>query len=706
MTRVHKPAYRVSLPVFVLLIIALVLPVSAQEPAIITVIDPNNPPLAILSPEEVDRITTLQSTYDLFALSTISPDDTTMIIGRGIGEDVASRQAHWLNIQTGEMTPIANADFLTLTPQSQAGWQDDQTVIYLAYTAFGQPMLVTLDRITDELTQTALELEGRPLSLAPNGSRLLFEAGTEHGLDLMVLNVATGDTETLMSYPNGSSPQSITWTADGSKLAVMRHVIPPDLAADPARLNALIMQDVLGQLPLAENPTFASNVVDVYDFAGGVHQPAALQPDPDEGYLFHQVVWSADGSRLLTRMVRPAQPAGRAHPIVLGGLFPDRAYYRVYDAELKLVAELDRPEIEAPTASRGFFLSADEVIISATYRLNVQLYYFNLQTGAFRELPTGTGTFVDDQVVATHQANTLIYLQSSFQSPPELYRLHLAEDAPERLTDVNATAAAANQIRVDELSLELADGTTRSGYLLQPAGAAFPPENAPMVLYQQGGPGGAMTNRWGATAEEPFNLLPNFGVAVLFMPFAGREGFGADFYRALADEDHFGEVDIAEGAQAVQYLVEHHYTRSDQIGITGCSYGGYYASQSLTQYPDLYAAANVQCAVLDLVAWAQQNPFLLIFMEGATLEDQMAEYQLDSPAFHAAEIKTPVLLFHGTDDQLPISIVEDFTTAIAQGATPVQMITFQDEGHTLVQPMSKLYAAQYQIDWFRTYLQP
>ena len=72
-----------------------------------------------------------------------------------------------------------------------------------------------------------------------------------------------------------------------------------------------------------------------------------------------------------------------------------------------------------------------------------------------------------------------------------------------------------------------------------------------------------MTNRWGATAEEPFNLLPNFGFGVLFMPFSGREGFGSEFFRALADDENFGQLDVEEGAQVARYLIEHDYVQPE-----------------------------------------------------------------------------------------------------------------------------------------------
>ena len=675
----------------------------------ITTIDPNDPPEPILEAAELEKLKTLQSTQDVFLLSGVSPDDSTIIVAAGPSDDPTAGRASWLNIQTGELQPIP-AEILQLFPQSQIAWKDNDTAVYVSTNASGDPVLVTLERASGEIRSEALPLNGRLLSLAPDGSRLLVEVGSGKGMDLMVSDLEAGTSEKLMSYANGGSPQSISWTADGSKLAFVRYEVSPELAADRSRVEELVMQDALGQLPLAQNPIFNANAVDVFDLAQGTQQLAALRTDPNDGYLFHKLLWSPDGTRMLARMTHPAQPAGREHPVVVVGAFPDRALYRVYDSNLSLTSTLDRPEIEAPLASSAIFLSPDEVVIPAAHGLNFGLFYFNLLSGEFRVLQPDVGTFLEApegyQIHATHQSRQLVYNQSSFLSPPEIHRLDLDGGAEQTLTHFNTRAAEANQVRVDQVSFPLQDGATRVGYLLQPVDAPFPPQDIPIVLYQQGGPGGPMTNRWGSTAEEPFNLLPNFGFAVLFMPFSGREGFGPEFFRALADHDNFGQLDVAEGAQVVQYLLEQGYVQPGRVGIAGCSYGGYFVAQSITQFPELYDAANIQCAVLDMIKWWEPNPYLVTFMEGSLPEDQPEEYRRDSPFYQASQVTTPLLLFHGRDDHLPFGIVRDFRNGIDEETTPVEMLVFKNEGHSLTLSSSRLVAAQELIDWFRKHLVP
>lgn len=677
-----------------------------QNPPGVTMINPARPPEPILEPAEVEKIRTLQTTKEVYLLGGVSPNDTTIMVMAGTGED--SAQAFWLDLQTGQFESI-DSKLLEFSPQGDLAWSDEQTVVYLSNNANGDPVLVTIQRETGEIQAEALEISGRPLSLSPDGSRLLIEGGTPAKMELSLRDLKTGKTETLLSYAGGSGPQSIAWTPDGGKLAIVRYEIPAEIAANPEKIAEFATKEALGKITLEENPYLASNIIDIFHLGEGKFKPETLHASDGDGYLFKEVNWSPDGQLLLVKTVSPSQPAGRAHPsLVAQGAFSGSSSYRFYDANLSLIETLDRPETEAPYYSSAMFISPHEVVITAAYGLSMRLSYFNLQSDEFRMLPTEAGTFGERsggfQVFATHQSRRLIYNQSSFQHPSEIYLLELEGSEPKPLSQFNAEVAAANQIRVDEVSFRLNENTIRTGYLIQPAGAEFPPRNVPIVVHHQGGPGGAMTNRWGATTEDPFNLLPNFGISVLFMPFSGREGFGPEFYLALADEDNFGQIDVHESALAVQYLIEQGYAGEDQVGVNGCSYGGYLVNQSITQYPELYAAAISQCSIIDLVDYWKFNRYLVTFYEGSLPEDRPEEYRRDSPLHNADAVRTPVLLIQGTEDFLPVRLVRDFRKAVEATETPVEMLVFKNEGHSLTLPSSKLIAAQQQIAWFRKYL--
>jgi dipeptidyl aminopeptidase/acylaminoacyl peptidase len=287
-----------------------------------------------------------------------------------------------------------------------------------------------------------------------------------------------------------------------------------------------------------------------------------------------------------------------------------------------------------------------------------------------------------------------------------MYRIHADAHAPTQLTNFNAAVATENRIRADHVRFHLADGALREGFLLQPKGGAFPPRNVPLVVWQQGGPTSTMTEEWAGFVEEPFNLLPNFGFALLMVPLPGRVGFGPQFMDGLADRRNFGKVDIDEQAEIARQLVDRGYTSRPRLGITGCSYGGYFTSQSITRHPNAYAAANTQCSLLDLF-----NEFdlgyraLVSYLMGRTPDEDPAEYTKDSPVLNAARVKAPTLIFDGTEDFLPYTISQQLHDSINAAGTPADFYLFEGVGHGFSFDFNgEFVAAQAQINWFRKYL--
>jgi hypothetical protein len=228
------------------------------------------------------------------------------------------------------------------------------------------------------------------------------------------------------------------------------------------------------------------------------------------------------------------------------------------------------------------FVSDDEAVVCVPFELSYHFYLYNLRSQKFRRLATPSGTIYQPR--SKRHSRELVYNFSSFQQPYEMYRIHVDADGPKQLTNANAAVAAANRIRADRVRFRLDDGDRREGFLLQPAGASFPPRNVPLVVWQEGGPNLPMTEQWLSTSEEPFNLLPNFGFALLIVPLPGRVGFGSRFIDELVDRRNFGEIDIDEQAEISRQLVERGYTSPARLGITGFSYGGYFTSQSITRH--------------------------------------------------------------------------------------------------------------------------
>jgi dipeptidyl aminopeptidase/acylaminoacyl peptidase len=214
-----------------------------------------------------------------------------------------------------------------------------------------------------------------------------------------------------------------------------------------------------------------------------------------------------------------------------------------------------------------------------------------------------------------------------------------------------------------------------------------------------------MVSYWRSNVENPYALLPGLGVALLVTPLAGRPGYTPAVFNALADGANYGQLDIDEQAEIVRQMVQRGWTSRGKVGITGCSYGGYFTLQSLARHPGLYAAANPQCALVDMITeWSRGYDRLMPYLEGLPPYNNLAEYRRDSPTYNAGAIDAAVLTFHGTEDYLPIVQNENLHLQLLNRGLSARMVRFLGEGHGLGDGANQLYAAQEQISWFREYL--
>jgi dipeptidyl aminopeptidase/acylaminoacyl peptidase len=522
----------------------------------------------------------------------------------------------------------------------------------------------------------------------------------------IVYDALSGERRELLTLPAGTEQLSLTWAPD-SRNAALTLVNMDDRKigrenTDGALLTSLVSLDAAGSLPPERNPYLQNNVLHLIDTNSGAIR--TLRAADGDGALYFQADWSPDGKTLMVMMSHPGEVAGRPHPVYTLQ-FNERASFRFHDAaSLAELNRLDIPLLSAPVGnSVGHFVAPDELIFETQAGLDRLLVYYNRATGEIRQLSAEHGTYA--LLGASPLTRQLIYTHESYTAPTALYRQNWDGTGIARLSWQNYELEQADARTMQPVSFTLANGQTRSGMLILPPGVAFPPQNIPLVVWQEGGPTGTMQNLWQATVERPYVLLPNFGFAVLIVPLQGRFGVGAEQFNRLADGTNFGQVDIDEMAEILEQAIGQGWTSRGKIGITGCSYGGYFTMQSIVRHPDLYAAANDQCALVDaVVEWTRGYAALMPWMQGTTPFDADAEYRADSPAYNTGRIQTPLLTFKGDQDFLPTTLSENIYAQLSARGIPARFVKFIGEGHGLQLPENELYAAQEQVRWFQTYL--
>ncbi len=529
--------------------------------------------------------------------------------------------------------------------------------------------------------------------------------------DLFLYDAITGDEQYITTIPSASSLLRATWTDDSARVAVS-FFGTADGRERPTFSGSLfseeIYRDATGNLPPSQNPFIQNNNTYVVDAVSGRTQ--VIRPDPALGApILEAYDWAPGGRSLLVRAHHPAYLKGRTHPLYYPQ-YSSRTSLRFYDqgsdGQLRHTSTFSHPMFSGSAAASqdAKFVSPDEVIVRGMVGSNHHPYYYNRVSGELRNLADRAGSYYG-LVATSSRTRQIVFVYTSYTAPPDIYRLRWDGTALARLSWFNEELRREANLRQDPVTFTLRNGQVRVGTLIQAANAPFPPRDVRLIVWQEGGPGGSMDNRWAANVENPYALLPSFGFALLITPLAGRSGYTPEAFNSLYDSNNFGQIDIDEQAEIVQQMIARGWTSRGKVGITGCSYGGYFALQSIIRHPDLYAAANPQCALADTISeWQSGYKTLMAYLQGLPPYKAIAEYTNDSPIFNADRIKAAVLTFHGTDDFLPIVHNENLHLQLVNRGVTARMVRFILEGHGLFMEENQLYAAQEQISWFRKHL--
>lgn len=192
------------------------------------------------------------------------------------------------------------------------------------------------------------------------------------------------------------------------------------------------------------------------------------------------------------------------------------------------------------------------------------------------------------------------------------------------------------------------DGMELHAYGTAPPGAKHP-AGLPMVVFPHGGPQASDGLEFDSWAM----FMADRGYFVVQPNFRGSTGYGQAYMEAglrrwgLEMQDDLEDV--------VQYCVGRGWVDPKRVAIVGASYGGYAALMGVVKTPDLYRGAFAFAPVTDLVDMVseagQGSRRETIRRQVGDARDDAERLRVTSPCLHAAQIKVPVVLCHGTHDR-------------------------------------------------------
>lgn len=225
------------------------------------------------------------------------------------------------------------------------------------------------------------------------------------------------------------------------------------------------------------------------------------------------------------------------------------------------------------------------------------------------------------------------------------------------------------------VSFASSDGQMIQGWLAVPDGQG----PFPTIFETHGGPQAVQTEIFGPQSQAWLDA----GFAYLTINYRGSTTFGKDFEQKIwGDVGHWEVEDMLAGRA---WLIEQGIAQTDQIFLTGWSYGGYLTLLALGKHPELWAGGMAGIAIADWAISYQDSAETLRGYEralfGGTPEEKPALYRASSPITYAEHVSAPVLIIQGRNDTRtparPIEVYEEKMKALGKDIE----VKWFDSGH-------------------------
>ncbi|MBL8178813.1 MAG: S9 family peptidase [Bryobacterales bacterium] len=291
--------------------------------------------------------------------------------------------------------------------------------------------------------------------------------------------------------------------------------------------------------------------------------------------------------------------------------------------------------------------------------------------------PVGVGVFDES-------AGRTVYSLISVPNPNELY-LRDKNGATRQLTELNSTWLAGRILSIPrEKWITRPDGVKVQTWVMDPVRAQNG-KKYPWVLDIHGGP----TAMWGPgelSMWHEFQLLCSWGYGVVYSNPRGSGGYGYEHQKGnYRDWGHGPAGDVLaalDDAAAANPLLD-----KDRLFITGGSYAGYLTAWIIA-HDHRFKAAAAQRGVYDLTTfYGEGNAFRLVknAFGGRPYQPEVRRIlDAQSPFTHVANIRTPFLILHGSQDlRTGVSQSEMMYRALKDLGREVEYVRYPGVGHEL-----------------------
>lgn len=308
----------------------------------------------------------------------------------------------------------------------------------------------------------------------------------------------------------------------------------------------------------------------------------------------------------------------------------------------------DLSTIQLDRNLNGFKWSDKEDILYFTAQSNggVPLYKTAVRNGVVSKL-SDESEGIEDFVLGD---KSFIYSKTSVQNPSEL------EVADEQLKNVKVITALnsgwlakKNIVLPEKHTFKNDAGMDVEYWVMKPANYRSG-QKYPLLLEIHGGPS-AMWGPGEAGMWHEYQYFCAMGYGVVYSNPRGSGGYGEQFLRG--NVNNWGDGPMKDVMGALDRTVAEGWADTTKLVVTGGSYAGYLVSW-IVGHDQRFKAACTQRGVYDLKTFfGEGNAWRLVpnYFGGYPWEEAAGKIiERESPINYVADIKTPLIIFHGESD--------------------------------------------------------
>ncbi len=362
-----------------------------------------------------------------------------------------------------------------------------------------------------------------------------------------------------------------------------------------------------------------------------------------------------------------------------------------YRADGSLVGPVTSGKWEVRTV-HGVDSRGDWFYFSGTERspIGEDVYRIKLDGGGLQRLSERSGTHD-----AEFSSDFSYYLDrwSAVMTPPQV-RLHRGDGSEVRVVHANVVDVFAQYTlsTPEFLHVQARDGFTMEAMMIRPPD--FDPNRKyPVYQFTYAGPHAPQVKDSWTLQTMYHQLLAQKGIIVWICDNRSASGKGLEATSAVYR--HFGDSELRDIEDGLNWLKQQPYVDAARIGIHGWSFGGFMTTYALTHS----ASFTMGIAGGTVSDWRDYDTVYTERYLGLP-QDNPDGYRSSSPRFSAAQLHGSLLLIHGAiDDNVHVQNTMQLAYELQKADRPFRMMLYPKSRHGVTDPDLVRHVRQLMLDF-------